>query len=110
MQRGGMNQHQLNRGGLTMGDAHLEAAGTTAKSEIRTVGVRGSGAGWAQEVAGGPHPSDADECPVTLTLTCEMVISARVAGRSDLLDRPLILTENFNRPADARVHERSESF
>src|SRR5216684_4348030 len=65
MQRVGMNQHQLNRGGLTMGDVHLEAAGTTEKSEIRSVVVRGSGAGFAQEVAARPHRMAADE-PVSV--------------------------------------------
>jgi hypothetical protein len=38
-----------------MGDAHQEAAGTTDKSEIRSVVVRGSAAGFAQEVVAGPH-------------------------------------------------------
>ena len=44
-----------------MGDVHLEAAGTTEKSEIRSVLVRGSGAGFAQEVAAGPNRMAADE-------------------------------------------------
>ena len=44
-----------------MGDAHQEAAGTTEKSEIRSVVVRGSAAGFAQEVVAGPHRMAADE-------------------------------------------------
>jgi uncharacterized OsmC-like protein len=48
-----------------MSDVHLEAARTTEKSEIRSVVVRGSGAGFAQEVAVGPHRMAADE-PVSV--------------------------------------------
>ena len=44
-----------------MGDAHQEARGTAERSEIRSVVVRGSGAGFAQEVAAGPHRMAADE-------------------------------------------------
>jgi len=48
-----------------MGEAHQEAAGTTKKSEIRSVVVRGSAAGFAQEVVAGPHRMAADE-PVSV--------------------------------------------
>ena len=48
-----------------MGDAHQEAAGTTEKSEIRSVVVRGSAAGFAQEVVAGPHRMASDE-PVSV--------------------------------------------
>jgi uncharacterized OsmC-like protein len=48
-----------------MGDVHQEGAGTTEKSEIRSVVVRGSAAGFAQEVFAGPHRMAADE-PVSV--------------------------------------------
>ena len=38
-----------------MGDAHQEAAITNEKSDIRSVVVRGSPAGFAQGVVAGPH-------------------------------------------------------
>jgi uncharacterized OsmC-like protein len=44
-----------------MGDVHQEGAGTTEKSEMRSVVVRGSAAGFAQEVFAGPHRTAADE-------------------------------------------------
>ena len=44
-----------------MGDAHQEAAKTTKKSEIRSVVVRGSAAGFAQDIFAGPHRMTADE-------------------------------------------------
>jgi uncharacterized OsmC-like protein len=48
-----------------MGDAHQEARGTAERSEIRSVVVRGSAAGFAQEVVAGPHRMAADE-PVSV--------------------------------------------
>jgi len=48
-----------------MGDVHQEGAGTTEKSEIRSVVVRGSAAGFAPEVFAGPHRMVADE-PVSV--------------------------------------------
>jgi putative redox protein len=48
-----------------MGDVHQEGARTTEKSEIRSVIVRGSAAGFAQEVFAGPHRMAADE-PVSV--------------------------------------------
>jgi uncharacterized OsmC-like protein len=44
-----------------MGDAHQEAARTTGKSDIGSVIVRGSAAGFAQEIVAGPHRMSADE-------------------------------------------------
>jgi OsmC-like protein len=44
-----------------MGDVHQAGAGTTEKSEIRSVVVRGGAAGFAQEVFAGPHRMAADE-------------------------------------------------
>ena len=38
-----------------MGDAHQEAARNTEASERQTVTVRGSAAGFAQEIVTGPH-------------------------------------------------------
>src|SRR6266436_2673074 len=48
-----------------MGDSRQEAAGTTEKSDIRSVVVRGSAAGFAQEIVAGPHRMAAEE-PVTV--------------------------------------------
>jgi len=48
-----------------MGDIHQEGAGTTEKSEMRSVVVRSSAAGFAQEVFAGPHRMAADE-PVSV--------------------------------------------
>ena len=48
-----------------MGDAHQETAGTTEKIEIRSVVVRGSAAGFVQEIFEGPHWMAADE-PVSV--------------------------------------------
>jgi uncharacterized OsmC-like protein len=48
-----------------MGDAQQEAAGTTGKSAIRGVVVRGSAVGFAQAVVAGPHRMAADE-PVSV--------------------------------------------
>src|ERR1700680_3864037 len=48
-----------------MGDARQEMAGTTEKSEIRSVVVRGSAAGFAPEIVAGPHRMAADE-PVSV--------------------------------------------
>ncbi len=48
-----------------MGDVHREEPGTAEKSEIRSVVVRGSAAGFAQEVFAGPHRVAADE-PVSV--------------------------------------------
>ena len=48
-----------------MGDARQEMAGTTEKSGIRSVVVRGSAAGFAQEIIAGPHRMTADE-PVSV--------------------------------------------
>jgi uncharacterized OsmC-like protein len=48
-----------------MGDVHQEAARTTEKSDIRSVVVRGSAAGFAQEIVAGPHRMAADE-PVSV--------------------------------------------
>lgn len=44
-----------------MDDVHQKGAGITAKSERRSVVVRGSAAGFAQEVFAGPHRMAADE-------------------------------------------------
>ena len=44
-----------------MGDAHQEAVKTNEKSGIRSVVVRGSAAGFAQEIVAGPHRMGADE-------------------------------------------------
>jgi uncharacterized OsmC-like protein len=49
-----------------MGDAHQEGARTTEKSGVRSeVVVRGSAAGFAQEIVAGPHRMVADE-PVSV--------------------------------------------
>jgi uncharacterized OsmC-like protein len=48
-----------------MGDVYQEAARTTEKSGIRSVVVRGSAAGFAQEIVAGPHRMVADE-PVSV--------------------------------------------
>ena len=48
-----------------MGDAHQEPVRTTEKSDIRNVVVRGSAAGFAQEIVAGPHRMAADE-PVSV--------------------------------------------
>jgi uncharacterized OsmC-like protein len=44
-----------------MGDVHQEAAMTNEKSDIRTIVVRGSAAGFAQEIVAGAHRMVADE-------------------------------------------------
>jgi uncharacterized OsmC-like protein len=45
-----------------MGDAHHEeASGTSERSAVRNVIVRGGAAGLAQEIAAGPHRMTADE-------------------------------------------------
>jgi hypothetical protein len=44
-----------------MGDSHQEVAMTTEKSGIGSVVVRGSAAGFAQEIVAGPHRMAADE-------------------------------------------------
>lgn len=48
-----------------MGNEHQEAARKTEKSDIRSVVVRGSAAGFAQEIVAGPHRMAADE-PVSV--------------------------------------------
>ena len=48
-----------------MGNTHQEADRTTEKSGIRSVVVRGSAAGFAQEIVAGPHRMAADE-PVSV--------------------------------------------
>src|SRR6266853_1424652 len=48
-----------------MGNAHQEAARTNEKRDIRSVVVRGSAAGFAQEIVAGPHRMAADE-PVSV--------------------------------------------
>lgn len=48
-----------------MGDSHQEVAMTTEKSGIGSVVVRGSAAGFAQEIVTGPHWMAADE-PVSV--------------------------------------------
>jgi uncharacterized OsmC-like protein len=48
-----------------MADALQEAATTAQKSDIRSVVVRGSAAGFAQEIFAGPHRMTADE-PVSV--------------------------------------------
>jgi uncharacterized OsmC-like protein len=48
-----------------MGDAYQEAARTNQKGAIRSVVVRGSAAGFAQEIVAGPHRMAADE-PVSV--------------------------------------------
>jgi uncharacterized OsmC-like protein len=48
-----------------MGDSHQEVAMTTEKSGIGSVIVRGSPAGFAQEIVAGPHRMAADE-PVSV--------------------------------------------
>jgi putative redox protein len=45
----------------SMGDVHQEAAMTNEKSDIRSVVVRGSAAGFAQEIVAGSHRMTADE-------------------------------------------------
>jgi len=44
-----------------MGDADQETARITAQGEIRSVVVRGSATGFAQEILAGPHRMSADE-------------------------------------------------
>src|SRR2546427_6341688 len=44
-----------------MGDSRQEAMRTSEKNDIRGVVVRGSGAGFAQEILAGPHRMTADE-------------------------------------------------
>src|ERR1700719_3294472 len=44
-----------------MGDVYQEAVRTTEKSDVRSVVVRGSAAGFAQEIVAGPHRMAADE-------------------------------------------------
>jgi uncharacterized OsmC-like protein len=48
-----------------VGDSHQEVAMTTEKSGIGSVVVRGSAAGFAQEIVAGPHRMAADE-PVSV--------------------------------------------
>jgi putative redox protein len=48
-----------------MGNTHQEAARTTEKSGMRSVVVRGSAAGFAQDIVAGPHRMAADE-PVSV--------------------------------------------
>ena len=48
-----------------MGDVYQEAARTTEKSDIGSVVVRGSAAGFAQEIVAGPHWMATDE-PVSI--------------------------------------------
>jgi uncharacterized OsmC-like protein len=48
-----------------MADALQEAATTAQKSDIRSVVIRGSAAGFAQEIVAGPHRMTADE-PVSV--------------------------------------------
>jgi uncharacterized OsmC-like protein len=48
-----------------MGDVYQEAVRTTEKSDIRSVVVRGSAAGFAQDIVAGPHRMAADE-PVSV--------------------------------------------
>jgi len=48
-----------------MRDAHQETAPITGQSEIRSVVVRGSATGFAQEILAGPHRLSADE-PVSV--------------------------------------------
>ena len=48
-----------------MGDVRQEAAMTNEKSDLRSVVVRGSAAGFAQEIIAGPHRMTADE-PVSV--------------------------------------------
>ena len=48
-----------------MGDVYQEAAWTTEKNGISSVVVRGSAAGFAQEIVAGPHRMAADE-PVSV--------------------------------------------
>src|ERR1700719_484855 len=48
-----------------MGDVYQEAVRTTEKSDVRSVVVRGSAAGFAQEIVAGPHRMAADE-PVSV--------------------------------------------
>jgi uncharacterized OsmC-like protein len=48
-----------------MGNTHQESARTTEKSGMRSVVVRGSAAGFAQEIVAGPHRLAADE-PVSV--------------------------------------------
>jgi putative redox protein len=44
-----------------MTDAYQETARITGQSDIRSVVVRGSGTGFAQEIIAGPHRMSADE-------------------------------------------------
>jgi len=44
-----------------MSNAHEEAARTNQKADIRNVVVRGSAAGFAQEIVAGPHRFVSDE-------------------------------------------------
>jgi uncharacterized OsmC-like protein len=48
-----------------MGDVHQAAAMTNDNSDIRSIVVRGSAAGFAQEIVAGPHRMVADE-PVSV--------------------------------------------
>jgi uncharacterized OsmC-like protein len=48
-----------------MGDAYPDAAMTSKKGDVRSVVVRGSAAGFAQEIVAGPHRMAADE-PVSV--------------------------------------------
>jgi uncharacterized OsmC-like protein len=48
-----------------MGNTHQEAARTTEKSGMWSVVVRGSAAGFAQDIGAGPHRMAADE-PVSV--------------------------------------------
>ena len=48
-----------------MGDAHQESARTNEQSDMKSVVVRGSAAGFAQEIVAGPHRMAADE-PVSV--------------------------------------------
>jgi putative redox protein len=48
-----------------MGDAYQDAATTSKKGDVRSVVVRGSAAGFAQEIVAGPHRMAADE-PVSV--------------------------------------------
>ena len=48
-----------------MDDAYQDAATTSKKGDVRSVVVRGSAAGFAQEIVAGPHRMAADE-PVSV--------------------------------------------
>jgi len=63
-----------------MGNEHQEAARANEKSDGRSVVVRGSSAGFAQEIVAGPHRRAADE-PVSVGAPAQMQKNLQQGGK-----------------------------